>query len=171
MPKALEDKSISYEIVSRRGDDDLVESLYNELVSKDIELKKLEEKIDALNNSKSDSIESFNKFNRKIQTYFHAADRQVSAINDSLLRNKMKLLVAGNLTNYNSQVAKHQELIDIITAKETTISDLHTVLKIVKTLPLIEKYRKDNLPNTQPLKGFIKQQDQTINLADTLVNR
>ena len=30
-PKALEDKSSSYEIVSKRGDGDLVERLYNEL--------------------------------------------------------------------------------------------------------------------------------------------
>jgi hypothetical protein len=36
-------------------------------------------------------------------------------------------------------------------------------------LPLIEKYQKDNLPSTKPLKGFIKQQDQTISQADTLI--
>lgn len=33
----------------------------------------------------------------------------------------------------------------------------------------MEKYQKDNLPNKKQLEGFIKQQDQTINLADTLV--
>lgn len=64
-PKALEDKSSSYEIVSKRGYDDLVESLYYELVSKDIELKKLEDKIEELNKSKSDTTELFDKFNGK----------------------------------------------------------------------------------------------------------
>jgi len=36
-PKALEDKSSSYEIVSKRGYDDLVETLYDELASKNID--------------------------------------------------------------------------------------------------------------------------------------
>lgn len=45
-PKALEDKSSSYEIISKRGNDDLLEGLYNEVVRKDIDLKKLEDRID-----------------------------------------------------------------------------------------------------------------------------
>ena len=169
-PKALEDKS-SYEIVSKRGYDNLVENLYNEIVSKDVELKKLEEKIDDLNSSKSDSIEPFDKVNEKIQSYFRSTDRNIAQINDSLLRDKMKLFVAGSLTKYNSQTAKHNELLKTIAAKELTISDLHIVLKIVKTLPFIEKYQKNNLPDTKPLEGFIRQQDQIINLADTLLKK
>ncbi|MDO9375189.1 MAG: hypothetical protein Q7T76_12270, partial [Ferruginibacter sp.] len=51
-PKALEDKSFSSEIISKRSYDDLVESLYNELVSKNIDLKTLEDKIGELNNSR-----------------------------------------------------------------------------------------------------------------------
>lgn len=64
-PKALEDKSSSYELSLRKGHDDLVESLYDEILSKDIELKKLEDKIDELNRSKMDTTESFDKFNGK----------------------------------------------------------------------------------------------------------
>jgi hypothetical protein len=170
-PKALEDKSASYNIISKRGGVDLVESLYNELIDKDIELKKLEEQIDDLNNSKSDSIESFDEFNEKIKSYFNAANNHASTIEDSVLRGKMKFLLASNLKSYNAQVARHNELLEIISTKQMTIADLHNVLKIVKTLPLIKKYQKDNLPNTQSLEGFIKQQDKTLNLADTLVNR
>ncbi|WP_343671009.1 hypothetical protein [Chitinophaga sp.] len=170
-PKALEDKS-AFEMISkgRRGDD-LVEGLYNELVSKDDELKRLEAMIDDLNSSKGDSTASFDKFNGKIQSYFRSIDFRVSEISDSLLRNEMKLLVASNLTKYNSRIAKHSGLLKTIGQKEMKISDLHTVLKIVKTLPVIEKYQKDNMPNTGKLEGFIKQQDQTINLADTLVKK
>lgn len=131
----------------------------------------LEEKIDDLNSSKSDSIEPFDKFNEKVQSYFRSTDRNVSEIKDSLLRDKMKLLVASSVIKYNSQIARHNELLKTIVAKEMTISDLHIVLKIVKALPFIEKYQKDNLPNTKQLEGFIKQQDQTINLADTLVKK
>lgn len=169
-PKALEDKS-SFEIVSKRGDDDLIESLYNELVSKDAELKRLEVKITDLNSSKNDSIESFNKFNGKIQTYFRSADRKVSQIEDSVLRDKMKLLIANNLIKYNSRISKHSELLKTLAINEIRITDLHTVLKIIKTLPAIENYQDNNLPTTRQLEGFVKQQEQTINLSDTLVKK
>lgn len=167
-PKALEDKSSSYEIISKRGYDDLVESLYNELVSKDIHLKKLEDKIEELNNSKSDTTELFDKFNGKNQSYFSSADRHVSEIKDSLVRDKIKNLVTTQLTKYNSRIARHNELLKLIETKQMTISDLHNVLKIVRTLPLIDKYQKDNLPNTKSFEGYIKRQEETIKLADTL---
>ena len=170
-PKALEDKSSSYEIVSKRGYDDLVESLYSELVNRDIALKRLEDKIDELNESKNDTTELFAKFNGKNQSYFNSVDRHVSNIKDSLLRDKMKSLVSAQLTKYNTRIARHDELLKIIEAKQMTISDLHNVLKIVRTLPLIDKYQRDNLPNTKPFEGYIKRQEETIHFADTLTKK
>jgi len=167
-PKALEDKSSSYELVSKRGYDDLVESLYNELVTKDIDLKKLEDKIDELNKSKNDTTELFDKYNGKNQSYFSSADRHVVDIKDSLLRNKMRIIVTNQLSKYNSRIGKHNELLKIIDAKQMTISDLHNVLKIVRTLPLIDKYQKDNLTDTKSFEGYINQQEKAIQLVDTL---
>ena len=167
-PKALEDKSSSYELVSKRGYDDLVESLYNELVTKDIDLKKLEDKIDELNKSKNDTTELFDKYDGKNQSYFSSADRHVVDIKDSLLRNKMRIIVTNQLSKYNSRIGKHNELLKIIDAKQMTISDLHNVLKIVRTLPLIDKYQKDNLTDTKSFEGYINQQEKAIQLVDTL---
>lgn len=170
-PKALEDKS-SFDIVSKgRHADNLLESLYKELVSKDAELKRLEVKIDDLNSSKQDSMELFEKFDSKIQSYFGSLDRNVSEIEDSLLRDKIKLLIAGSLAKYNSRITKHNELLKTLAINEIKMADLHTALKIVKTLPVIEKYQQDNLPTTRQLDGFIRQQNQAINLADTLIKK
>ncbi|MDB5200652.1 MAG: hypothetical protein JWQ27_61 [Ferruginibacter sp.] len=170
-PKALQDNSSSYEIISKRSSDDLVESLYNELMTKNIDLKTLEDKIDELNTSKSDTIELFDKFDKKNQSYFNSADNHISDIKDSFLRDNMKLLIANDLKKYDASVARHNELLKIIEAKGLTLSDLHNILKIVKTLPLIEKYQRDNLPNTKSFEGYIKRQDESIKLADTLAKK
>ena len=167
-PKALENKSSSYETISKRGYDDLIESLYDELASKNIDFRQLEDKIDDLNKSKGDTTDSFDKFKEKNQAYFSSADRHILEIKDSLLRDKMKVLIANNLTKYTSSTTKHKELLKIIETKSLTISDLHNILKIVKTLPLIEKYQRDNLPDTKSFEGFIKRQNETIKLVDTL---
>ena len=169
-PKALQEKSSSVELLSKRSFDDLVESLYTELISKDVDLKKLEDNIDDLKRSKNDSINLFDKFNEKNESYYNSANRHCEEIKDSTLRNKIRILVVKNLTNYNSSIAKHNELLKIIETKELTISDLHNILKIVKTLPVIDKYQKDNLPRTKTLEGYIKRQEETIKDADKLNN-
>lgn len=103
--------------------------------------------------------------------YYSAADRHISTMNDSLMRDKMKMMIATNLAKYNKAIGKHTELTKMIAANNLSIEDLHTMLKIVKTLPLIEKYQNDNLPNTKSMEGFIKQQEETIKQLDTLVKK
>jgi hypothetical protein len=168
-PKALDDKSSSYELLSKRSYEDLVESLYNEVVAKDTDLKKIEETIDELAVSKSDSTYLFDQFNNKNQSYFNAAEKHISGIKDSLLRNKMKTLLANNLIKYTSSIKKHKDLLSAMEAKNLTIADLHSVLKIVKTLPLMEKYQSDHLPATKPLENYIQLQDATIKFSDSLL--
>lgn len=168
IPKALENKNASYDIFSKRGYNDLVESLYRELLDKDTGLKKLEDKIDDLNKSKNDTTKLFAKFNEKNQSYFSSADKHILLIKDSLLRDRIKNLIGAQLTKYNSGIARHNELLRIIESGQATISDLHIVLKIIKTLPLIDKYQKDNQPGTKSLEGYIEKQNEAIQLADTL---
>jgi hypothetical protein len=171
-PKALEDKSASsFEIVSKRGPDDLIESLYNELADKTPELKKLEDKIDDLNKSKPDSTELFDKYNEKNQSYYNAANSHVERITDSLLRDKMKILIANSLAKYNSLISTHTGLLKSIDTKGLTLNDLHTILKITRTVPLIEKYQKDKLPSSKSLEGFSKRLEEAINFTDTLIKK
>jgi hypothetical protein len=167
-PKALEDNSSSYEIIPKRGNIDIIESLYGELLTKNADLKKLEDKIEELNKSKADTTNLFDKFNEKNQSYFRSANRHIEEIADSTLRDKMKVLIANNLIKYNSSIERHNEFLKVIESKRLAISDLHNILKIVKTLPLIDKYQSENIPNTKPFEGYIKQQEEAIKLADTL---
>ncbi|MDF2193434.1 hypothetical protein [Paraflavitalea sp. CAU 1676] len=170
-PKALEAKSSSYELVSKSRGDDLVESLYSELISKDKDLKELEDKLTAIRESWPDSIASFNQFKEKNDAYIKAANNHIETIGDSLLRKKMEALITANLNKYNVSIARHQVFLASVDQKNKSIADLHTVLKIVKTLPLIERYQRENRPSTRPIVGFEKEQDKVIQLADTLIKQ
>jgi hypothetical protein len=170
-PRALEDKNSSYEIVSKRGSDDLVEDLYNELADKTPELKELENQIENLNKSKSDSTYLFNKYNRKNQSYYNTADSHIDQMKDTALRDKLKLLISSSQTKYNSTISRHSDLLNLIEAKTSTLNDLHEILKVTRTLPLIEKYQNDNLPKTKSLQGYLNHLDQTLEFADTLTKK
>lgn len=171
MPKALEDHSASDNLISKRGTGDLVESLYGELVGTDAGLKQLETALDALSQSKSDSTNPFHLFDEKSRSYYKAAGQHADQIRDSLLKDEVRQLVADHLAKYNAITARHQELLKSIDTKTAKLEDLHTVLKIVKTLPVIEKYQKDNRPGTTSLEGYSKKQDGAIDDANKLINQ
>lgn len=171
IPKALDDKSSSFEIISKRGYDDLLERLYKELAEKTPELNELEKQIEKLADSKSDSTEVFNLYDGKNRNYYHSANNHVLKIKDSVLEERMKMLIETSLNKYNNSVSKHNDILKSIDNKSISLTDLHLVLKITRTLPLIEKYQIDNMPATKPLEGYSKQLDKTIRYADSLIKK
>ncbi len=170
-PKALEDKSISSDIVLKRGSGDLVESLYQELEDKSPELKDLEKKIEYLSKNEPDSTESFNKYNGKNKSYYASAENHVTQIGDSILRGRIKKLIESSLTGYKAGISRHNELLKSIGENDLTLADLHIALKICRTLPLIQNYQRDNLPSTKSMEDFSRQLEQTIKYMDTLTKK
>lgn len=169
-PAALADKG-SFEIKSRSGSDDLVQRLYDELSGNTPELKQFENQLEQLANTRSDSTESFYKFDEKNRSYFDAANRHIEGIKDSVLREKTKALVYASLNRYDSKVSKHKDLLNLINKKNVSLEDLHTVVKLTRTLPLMERYQADNLPTTKPMDGYLKQLDKALQSADTLIKK
>jgi len=170
-PKGLQDKNSSYEIISKRSYGDLIESLYSELLDKDKNLKNLENEIKDLSESKGDTTESFDNFDNKNKSYYSSANSHIDQLSDSLLKEEMRTIIKNNLANYNLLVARHNQLLNIIETKSTTLNDLHIVLKITKTIPVIDKYQKDNLPSIKPLESYIQKQNEVIKHADTLTKK
>ena len=172
-PAALqENSSKDYSLLSKkRYQEDLVESLYAELVDKTAELKDLEKRIDYLNDVRTDSVTAFNSFDQKNSSYYSAAGQHVNQITDSLLRNKLNSIIQNSLEKYNTQIAQHNNLITLLNSKVVKLQDLHIILKLIKTLPQIEKYQKDNIPNTNSINKAINEFDKTIKKVDSLTNR
>jgi len=57
---------------------------------------------------------------------------------------------------------------DGIAKNEATLDDHHTVLKIVLTLPVIEKYQNENMPDKNEIRNVIKEQERLIERTDSL---
>jgi hypothetical protein len=171
-PKALQQSgSADYSLLSKRsGREDLVESLYAELLNKSTELKDIENQIIYLNEARTDSVETFNNFIEKNKDYYTNAVQHSNTITDSALSNKIKLLISNSQSKYNSQIAGHNSLITMLDSKAVKLQDMHVLLKIVKTLPLIEKYQKDNIPDKKPIEKTINEFDKTIKKIDSLSN-
>ncbi len=165
-PKALQEDKLEIKSYSRSGD--LIDELYQELVDKNPELKKLEEDIEAIRLKSNEPIEKFNAYGARSNSYYSSANYKATAMSDSLLKNKIIAFISKSENNYIEKTTEINSLLKQVSENSSAINNHHTVLKIVLTLPLIEQYQKENLPNTKEFKDIIKEQDKLIKHTDIL---
>ncbi len=167
-PKALQNNKIEIKSYSRSYSD-LVEELYKELLENNTELKKLEDAIEN-SNSKSISLENnFNEFNNKSVNYYKSAHSHTTMIKDSLLRTKITAVINKSTLNYDSKTYDLKYLLKEISEKKSAIQDYQTALKIILTLPVIEKYQKENILNQNEFKTFINTQKSILKEEEKLL--
>lgn len=153
-PEALQEKT-SLKAYSRGGN--LVEDLYEELVAKSPELQNLEKEIEELD--VSEPLEKFNNYNGKSLNYYSSAKNQVDTIKDSITKNKMLKLIMASNASYTSKSTELANLAKTIGDKRSTIEDSHSVLKIMLTLAMIEKYQNESIPSKKSFEDAIKKED------------
>lgn len=171
VPEALQNKSYKESYSSKSRGDNLIENLYADVVANSTQLMDFERKISDLRNSKKDSVEMYDNYNSKNKSYYSSVTIYTRQIGDSVLREKIEKLISNSSANYDSSVLPFTKLLKVIDTKTASLNDLHILLKLNQTLPLIEKYQKNNLPSTKPLLGFINNIDKALKLAHTLVEK
>jgi hypothetical protein len=68
-------------------------------------------------------------------------------------------------------MTRHEEIIKSIHTKDIRIAELHTALKIILTLPMIEKYQKEYLPSTKPIQQVDNEMIKVIKKLDSSMNK
>jgi DNA anti-recombination protein RmuC len=154
-PEAFQEKSI--DIGRFRKGNDLVEDLYQELVEKSPELKSLEDELSQLNTR--DTANIFYNYNQKSNDYYRDAENHTNSITDSVMKQKIVNLITKSSDKYVSKKADLKNLMNTINEKRNEINNYHSALKIILTIPLIEEYQKQHLPNKSPYEKVIKKED------------
>lgn len=166
-PAALQDNKVSISSYSKRGDD-LVEELYQELVEKSTDLKNLEETIEFQNGLSNEQKNIFEKYTQKSSSFYHTAEYNAQLISDSLIKKQLLTIVASSKKTHEARSKEVNSLVDMISKNEKNINDRHAVLKILLTLPVIEKYQKTNLPEKNSFNKVLDDQRKLIKKTDSL---
>ncbi|MFD0748777.1 hypothetical protein ACFQZS_01400 [Mucilaginibacter calamicampi] len=173
MPKALQnDEKISDVIsIKRMGYGNLIQELYDDAVSKDPELEKLEKELAAFNEVKGDSLTKVERFKAKSVEFYSSGSNLSETIADSTLRKKISAILEASNKQYQSKTNKLTRLSKFIEQNEADIKDYHTMLKLMVTLPVIEKYQNQQLLEvTKTANGIAKSAERlkgnTKSLAD-----
>jgi hypothetical protein len=167
-PNVLENKSIDVSVLSKRSGKDLMENLYDELEERSEELQQLEGEMNALAKTTGDSISLFTRYDNKSNMFYEAAIKHAGNIQDSILRIKMRKIIDSSLLSYKKLVAPDTSFIHRIAQSQSSLKDLHTILKIVKTLPIMEQYQKDYLPADSMLHTLYNRYEALNRKVDSL---
>lgn len=157
-PEALQDKS-ELRSLTRKGSD-LVDELYAELVENSPELKELEKELADFDEVPSVTQNLFYRYDVKSNQFYANANGFASDIKDSISKKKILAFIENSSKKYDSKTKELQALVKEIADSENTIKDNHTILKIVLTLGILEKYQNENLPKTDKFLETIEKQKQ-----------
>ncbi len=155
-PEALQD-DIKLKSLSKRGGN-LIDELYMELVEKTPELKKLETELDTFQETPSITQDVFYNYNGKSNRFYSSAAGFANQITDSVSKKRILALIKKSNEKYDLESKEINDLVKQISNSQNSIQDNHNILKIVLTIPLIEKYQKENLPKKKEFLKTISEQ-------------
>ena len=158
-PEALQDES-KLRSFSRKGSINLLNELYAELVEKSPELKELEKELSDIQGISYDNQKLFHLYDIKSDQFYANANGFASDIKDSISKKKILAFIENSSKKYDSKTKEIQALVKEIADSHNTIKDNHTILKIVLTLAILEKYQNENLPKTDKFLETIEKQKQ-----------
>ncbi|WDF76355.1 hypothetical protein PQ469_20920 [Mucilaginibacter sp. KACC 22773] len=146
MPEPLKDDKSDFSM-KRMPSGSLMDEIYDDLAKKDPQLQKLEEQLTHFNGGIADSLKAFNNYAAKSDGYYFSANESLTAIKDTVLRVQLSALIAESKLKYMEKISRFTSLKAHIDSNQIKMDDYHAVLKIVATLPIIEKYQDKNMPD------------------------
>ncbi|WP_312076784.1 hypothetical protein [Chryseobacterium sp.] len=157
------ESSSSISLKGSRGQGNMVFDIYSELLKNDKSLQNLEQKIENVNKETNSVISEYQKILNKSENYYDDAKQLTKSITDSMVKKEIERDVKFSSERYNLKTKKIKDLIVQINKNTNIIQDQHTIFKIKKTIPEIEKYQNAHPLKTDNLENFINKQNQLLN--------
>ncbi|GAA4317492.1 hypothetical protein [Flaviaesturariibacter amylovorans] len=137
---------------SKRASTDLLSELWADTLSRSAPLKALDGQVRAMAAQKADSLAAYDAYTRYSTRYYADAERYAASIGDTVLRGRVLALVRSSRDAQARRTAGHTALDSSLQKREAAIGDVHGMLKLLLTLPLMERYQQQKLPSRTPLE-------------------
>jgi hypothetical protein len=140
IPEPLDEPKGDVLSFKRGTSGNMVDALYFDLVKRTPDLQDLENQLEKFNAGKSDSLQAFSLYKGKVESYYASASQNLDNIKDTVLKARLKVLLAAGKNKYSQKADKFDVLIGDINSQDLVMKDYYETLKLVATLPVMEKY-------------------------------
>ncbi len=147
---------------------DMVDELYSDLTAQNEALADLEKEMAKLRREQAEATQPYMLYNGKSKQYYNDALNLSSAIDDSLLKNSVEVLIKKSEHLFLKRSLKQDQHLAKLTQAYAEVEDNYKALKIILTLDLIEKYQQQKAPATASYQGLIERLQQSIKHIDGL---
>jgi hypothetical protein len=141
---------------------DIVQQLFEEAMSKDEKLNSINSRIASITEIKKDSLESYNTYIRNNNNYWLSVRSYASQLSDTLLREELKVLIDGIEKKYQQKLTPLNTTITQIEDRQRTLRDQEILMKILVTEPMMNNYQRNEYPNIKKLEAVKKSYDTLI---------
>jgi hypothetical protein len=175
IPEPLKDKSSAALLVKsdvrRFSDGSLVDELYNDLAEKQPELQTLESQLREFYAARVDSVEAYDNYYAKSDSYYSSTNSLLLSIKDSVLKQRLVLLLEASKNKFRKKTSRFSMLIANADKESRIMEDYHQALKLAATLPVIETYQDKNMPSIKPVQKLSDEAKRLNNKTQTLVKK
>ena len=159
---AAENTESSFPITRMGSSQDILNGMYAELMKNDSELKKLDDKINLLQQDSKKMKDIYQDVINNSEDYYNIAQNKAKTIQDSTLKKEILNLVKNSSEKFDLKKDKLEELKKQVNLNYNKIFSFYDAIKIRKTLPEIEKYQNANPLKIDSLENIIKKQNQLL---------
>jgi hypothetical protein len=140
------------------GYDDIVEEYYKDLLSKNADLKKLEEDVKAFKAKRNDLYRKFDNYHQPSSEYYLTAKSKIDKFANQELKKRILDQITKSEEKYQIKKQPLEDLLTVLKAEAISLEEHYTALKIIKTIPLIESHQERNLPTKELFQDAVKEQ-------------
>lgn len=163
VPESLEEKSddgLSY--FSKRYKSDIITKLYDEAMSKNAKLKKLNDEIYKMSQIDNDSLSEYSKYLDTNNNYWRTANRHINQLQDSVLKKSTLEIFEALKLKYEANLSDYEHRLITINKKAILLNDKLILMKLFVTQPMIQNYQEKKKPDVKTLENIIKEYDRLI---------
>lgn len=133
------------------GDRNLVDELYEQAVKQNDNLESIEDDIENFYKKRNEAMEKYNGFVAYNNRYYSDARLKAAMIADATTKQRANDIISKSETAYKAKITDWQTTIASLNNSVRELNDLHELLKITITEPMIAKYQS-GLPDNAKLK-------------------
>lgn len=160
LPTALQDPDVVQEIkgsLSGRGyGKDMVDALFADVLKQDTALQALLNALDKQMVAHGDSLERIRRYEAQNGSYYEAALAHTEQLSDSVERDQQRGILQQSEARYSASMAASRDLMQRYDLAQRRTTELVELIKLKRTLALMEKYQLQERPADAVLKAELE---------------
>lgn len=164
LPAVLDEGSkASWKLSSLRYDENILDSIYDDVKKEDEELKQLHIELSDTITKKNRLEKEFNNYNNKNLSYYQSANTILNNLENEKLKELLTSILTESETNYSEEVELLKSELDNLNSTNNDLKDYLSVLKVVKTIQYVETYQEKEKPD---IKAIVEIKNRLIEIKD-----